>query len=292
MGNLRGIGLVVFSMAAFAVEDAIIKALTADLPVGEVLAALGLGGSLLFFLIAGDHGRSWLIRALRHPTVVIRTLCEGVSGATFVTALSTVPISTVAAVFQATPLAVTAGAALFMGEPVGWRRWAAVVAGFAGVLLIIRPGLAGFQPMALLVLVTVAAIAVRDLITRRVPEAVPSMVISFYGFFAVLVTGLAMLAFADAPRMPTAAQGALMAAAVLTGGAGYYAIVASMRLADASALMPFRYARLVFSLMIGVAVFGERPDAATLAGATIVILAAFYAYLRERRAGKSAGTAQ
>lgn len=283
MHNLRGIALVVFAMAAFAIEDAIVKGLTSRIPVGEVLAVLGLGGSLVFLAIAGPSGRAWIVRGLHHPSVLVRALSEGASGASFATALSLVPISTVAAVFQVTPLAVTAGAAIFLAEPVGWRRWSAVLVGFAGVLLIIRPGFEGFQPATALVLVSVVSVAFRDLVTRRLPAEVPSVAVSFHGFFVVFVTGLGMIALSGGAVSPTPPELAGMGAIVITGAAGYYAIVASMRLADASALMPFRYSRLIFSLLIGVVVFAEHPDALTLIGAGVVLAAAFYTFLRERR---------
>lgn len=280
--NLRGGLIVLFAMAAFAVEDALVKDLTARLPVGEVMAMLGFAGAAVFAAIAGDAGRRAILRAFRSRAVLWRNLGEGVSGATFVPALALVPISTVAAVFQATPLAVTAGAALFLGETVGWRRWAAVGTGFAGVLMIIRPGLEGFQPAAALVLVTVLSIAMRDLVTRKVPAEVPSVAVACHGFLAVGLVGLGFLAVTGGAAVPTARDAAQIGAAVAAGAAGYYAIVAAMRLADASALMPFRYARLVFSLIIGALVFAERPDAPTLAGAGLILGAAFYTYLRER----------
>lgn len=281
--NLRGGLIVLFAMAAFALEDALVKDLTTRLPVGEVLAVLGFGGAAVFAAIAGDAGRRAILRAFRSRAVLWRNLGEGVSGATFVPALALVPISTVAAVFQATPLAVTAGAAIFFGETVGWRRWAAVGTGFAGVLLIIRPGLEGFQPAATLVLVTVFAIAMRDLVTRKVPVEVPSVAVACHGFLAVGLVGFGFLAVTGGAAVPTVRDAAQIAAVVAAGAAGYYAIVAAMRLADASALMPFRYARLVFSLIIGALVFAERPDATTLAGAGLILGAAFYTYLRERR---------
>lgn len=283
MQNLRGILLVLFSMAAFSIEDALIKTLTADLPIGQILFSLGLGGALVFFVASGDAGRARLVSALSSRPVLVRTVAEAVAAVSFVTALSLIPLSTVAAVFQATPLAVTMGAALFFGEQVGWRRWSAVGLGFVGVLMIIRPGLEGFRPEATLVLITVAAIALRDLVTRRVPAHVPSMAVSFYGFFALVVAGAILMLTGAAPQMPTAYANLWIACSVLCGTTGYYAIVAAMRGADASALMPFRYARLVFSLLIGVAVFSERPDGMTLAGAALIVGAAFYTYLRERK---------
>lgn len=283
MHNLRGIFLILFSMAAFSVEDAFIKALTGGLPVGQVMLMLGFGGMAVFAAVGGPRAWPRIARALFVRQVALRTLCEAVGAVSFITALSLVPLSTVAAVFQATPLAVAAGAALFFGERVGWRRWSAIAAGFAGVLMILRPGLAGFDPAVTLVLITVIAIALRDLVTRRVPADVPSVSVAFHGFFALFLSGIVLLSLGAAPAVPSQAEWARLSAAVICGTTGYYAIVAAMRAADASALMPFRYSRLVFSLLIGVVFFAERPDTMTLAGAALIVAAAFYTYLRERR---------
>lgn len=290
MQNLRGIFLVVFSMAAFSAEDALVKLLTQRLPVGQVLAFVGFGGMVIFAALAGPGGRVAILRALAVPQVLWRSAAESISAVSFVTALSLIPLSTVAAVFQSTPLAVTAGAALFMGERVGWRRWSAVVVGFLGVLTIIRPGLDGFRPEAALVLVTVFAIALRDLVTRRVPAHVPSLAVSFHGFLAMTLAGLVLLVLGPAPVALGATDAMRLGAAIVMGTAGYYAIVAAMRLADASALMPFRYARLIFSLAIGMALLDERPDLLTYIGAGLILAAAFYTYLRERKMALSPHT--
>jgi len=281
--NLRGILLVLFAMAAFAIEDALVKLMTATMPVGQTLAAVGLGGMVAFFVAAGPGGRAWIVRALKEKQVLWRTGAEAISAVSFVTALSLIPLSTVAAVFQATPLAVTAGAAIFMGERVGWRRWTAVVVGFLGVLIIIRPGMEGFRPETVFVLVSVATIALRDLVTRRVPAVVPSVAVAFHGFAAATLAGLVLLAVGPAPMRPESVDLVRLGFAIVAATTGYYAIVAAMRGADASALMPFRYSRLVFSLSIGMLVFAERPDALTLTGAGVIIAAAFYTYLRERK---------
>ena len=284
--NLRGGLIVTFSMATFAVEDALVKSLTARLPLGQVMLMLGLGGAAVFFFVAGDAGRRGILRGFRSGTVMLRNLAECVSGATFIPALALVPISTVAAVFQATPLAITAAAALFLDEKVGWRRWSAVSAGFLGVLMIIRPGLEGFQPAAALVLVTVIFIAFRDIITRSVPADLASAAVACHGFLSVAAVGLGFLFVTGGAAVPSAADGGRMAAAIGAGTAGYYAIVAAMRIGDTSALMPYRYSRLIFSLVIGMAFFAEHPDGMTLAGAGLILAAAFYTYLRERRVSR------
>ncbi len=284
MENIRGILLVLAAMAAFTVEDMFIKQLSTTVPVGQILIFLGMGSGLIFATLAILNRHRLWARAAWRPLMLMRAATEAIAAVSFATSLSLVDISVVAAVFQATPLAITMGAALFLGEDVGWRRWTAIGLGFAGVLLIIRPGLEGFEPAALLVLVAVLGVSARDLITRRVDSAVPSTVVSFQGFAVLVPAGAALLLFG--PGAPTALAGpeaAMMAGGVLFGALGYYGIVSAMRVADASAVTPFRYSRLIFSLLVGVIVFHERPDALTLAGATLIIATGLYTFLRERQ---------
>ena len=284
MNNLHGILLIVAAMAAFTVEDAIIKTLSTTLPVGQILIFLGMGGATVFALGARIAGHRLFAPAAWRRPFLIRALAEGCAAMTFTTALSLVDISVVAAVFQATPLAITMGAALFLGEAVGWRRWSAIAIGFLGVLLIIRPGLSGFEPATLFVVITVCAVATRDLITRHMDVAVSSTVISFQGFAVVLLVGPLLLVLTGADLQPVAtAQAAFLIGGVIVGTLGYYGLVAAMRIGEASALMPFRYTRLVFSILAGLLVFGERPDMLTLLGAALIIATGLYTVLRERQ---------
>ncbi|WP_071673386.1 DMT family transporter [Nioella nitratireducens] len=283
MNNLNGILLVVAAMAAFTAEDAMIKILSGWFPTGQILIFLGIGASIVFALLATLRRQSLLARAAWRPAPLIRAASEAVAATAFVTSLSLVDISVVAAVFQATPLAITMGAALFFGEQVGWRRWTAIGLGFTGVLLIIRPGLAGFEPAALFVLVSVGAVAVRDLTTRLVTRDVSSLVVSFQGFAAVIVAGALLLPLQGASLIaPEPQQLWLVAGTLIFSVTGYYAIVQAMRVADASAVQPFRYTRLIFSMIAGILVFGERPDALTLLGAALIIGTGLYTFLRER----------
>jgi len=287
MQNVHGILLVVAAMAGFTVEDMFIKQLSQSLPVGQILIGLGCLSAAIFAVLAG--GRAIVARAAWRPVFVIRALAEAGAAMAFATALSLVDISVVAAVFQATPLVITMGAALFLGEEVGWRRWSAICLGLIGVLMIIRPGLEGFEPAALFVLISVAGVAARDLITRRIDVAVSSSVVSFQGFAALVPAGALLLAFGDTGAQPIALPGAAMlAGAAVFGAAAYWGIVQAMRIADAAVVTPFRYTRLLFSLLVGVAVFGERPDALTLAGAGLVIATGLYTFLREQRLARRA----
>lgn len=284
MNNLNGILLVIASMAAFTVEDMFIKQLSTALPVGQILLFLGLGSCTIFALGSRIAGHDIFARQAWRRPFLIRAFAEACAAVSFATALSLVDISVVAAVFQATPLAITMGAALFLGEDVGWRRWSAICLGFLGVLLIIRPGLAGFDAAALFVVISVVGVATRDLITRHIDVAVSSTVISFQGFAALVVAGpLLLLLTPGAPQPVGGGQAAMLAGGVLFGAAGYYGIVAAMRIGEASAVTPFRYTRLLFSILAGVLVFGERPDLPTLLGATLIIATGLYTVLRERQ---------
>ncbi|OBY27037.1 DMT family transporter [Leisingera sp. JC1] len=289
MNNLHGILLVIASMAAFTLEDMFIKQLSGTLPVGQILICLGIGSGLVFAVMAKMQGhnlfapRSWRLRP------VLRAGTEAVSAMGFASALALVDISVVAAVFQATPLVITMGAALFLGEQVGWRRWLAICVGFAGVLLIIRPGLDSFEPAALLVVIAVLGVATRDLMTRVMDSAVPSTVVSFQAFLSVIPAGLLLLAFTPGEaQVMEQNEYLMMAGGVLFGVLGYYGIVTAMRVGDASAVTPFRYTRLLFSILAGVLVFGERPDALTLTGAALIIGSGLYTFVREQRLARRA----
>lgn len=289
MNNLHGILLVIASMAFFTLEDMFIKQLSGTLPVGQILICLGIGSGLVFAVMAKMQGhklfapRSWRLRP------VLRAGTEAVSAMGFASALALVDISVVAAVFQATPLVITMGAALFLGEQVGWRRWLAICVGFAGVLLIIRPGLDSFEPAALLVVIAVLGVATRDLMTRVMDSAVPSTVVSFQAFLSVIPAGLLLLAFTSGEaQVMEQNEYLMMAGGVLFGVLGYYGIVTAMRVGDASAVTPFRYTRLLFSILAGVLVFGERPDALTLTGAALIIGSGLYTFVREQRLARRA----
>lgn len=288
MDNVRGILLVIVAMAAFTVEDMFIKRLSAHMPVGQILIFLGLGSATIFAVLARFGGNNIIARAAWQPLFLFRALCEACAALAFATALSLVDLSVVASVFQVTPLAITMGAALFLGEQVGWRRWSAIVIGFLGVILIVRPGLDGFDPFALLVLISVFFVAARDLITRRIDVNVSSTVVSFQGFAVVVPAGAILLWLTPGDAQAFTPNLLLMLlGGVIFGAVGYYGIVRAMRLGDAAVVTPFRYTRLIFSLAIGMTVFGERPDQLTLLGAALIIGTGLYTFLRERKLAQS-----
>jgi len=282
--NLRGSLLMVAAMAGFALEDVFIKQLASSLPVGQVIALIGCGGALNFGVLARLRGQRLLSPALLSRPVLLRNLAEAIAAVSFVSAIVLTTLSSASAILQTTPLALTMGAALFLGEPVGWRRWTAIGAGFGGVLLIIQPGLEGFAPASLLAVVAVAAVALRDLSSRAIPSDVTGIQLAAWAFASLIPAGLLLMGVTGTPAvMPQAPDLLRLAGAFVFGGVGYYALVGATRTGEVAVVVPFRYSRLVFAMILGALVFGERPDLLMLAGAALIVGAGVYTIWREAR---------
>lgn len=283
MENLKGIVLMVAAMAGFAIEDMFVKAASALLPIGQIILILGVAGTAVFSLLTLRGGHRLLSRDLFHWPVMLRNLSELVATMCFVSAIVLTPLASASAILQATPLAVTLGAALFLKAQVGWRRWSAIVVGFLGVLLVIRPGMEGFQPASLLAVIAVFALAARDLATRVMPKTISNMQLSAYGFASVIPVGVAMLLLGDGPAPMPPMVLLQMGCASVAGILGYYAITAAMRVGEIAVVTPYRYARLLFALLIGAVVFNEQPDAWMITGAALIIGSGLYTLAREAR---------
>lgn len=280
--NQRGILYMVLGMAGFAIEDMFIKLLAARLPVGQILLILGLGGTFLFGTIALRQGHRVVSAGFLRPAVLGRNLCEMLGTFGYILAIALSPLTTATAIFQATPLGVTMGAALFLGETVGWRRWAAVAVGFSGVLLIVRPGSEAFTPASVLALVAVVGLSGRDLFTRRIPKHIDSMLLVTWAFASVSLVGLAQILVTGGAVVPTGREAAWLVGGIAGGSVAYWWLTLSTRVGELSAIMPFRYTRLLFAMVIGTTVFAERPDSWTIAGAGLIVASGIYSLLRER----------
>ena len=286
MDNLRGAILMVLAMLGFAIEDSFIKLMGDAIPVGQIVAVLGAGGTAIFAVVVLAQRRPLFERAMLAAPVLTRAVGEIAGTVCFISAIIYMPLSTASAILQATPLVVTLGAALFLGESVGWRRWAAIGVGFMGVLMIIRPGLDGFSPLSLFAVGGVFGLALRDISTRKISADLSSMQLSFLGFLVLVPTGGVMMLVNGAPLTPMDLRlTGLMIAAVTIGVFAYYGIVAAMRVGEVSFVTPFRYSRLIFAMIIGIAFFGERPDAMTLLGGIVIVASGIYTVWRERKQG-------
>ncbi len=285
--NLIGILLMLGAMAAFAIEDTFIKKLSAGMGTGQILVIIGLGGFAIFAVLAKRKRQVVFSRDLLLGPVMLRNVGEIIGTSGYVLAVVLTPLSSASAILQATPLAVALGAALFLGQAVGWRRWLAIGVGFIGVLIVIRPGLEGFQPASLFAVIGVIGLSTRDLATRAMPGHISSVVLSAYGFGVVVPAGLVMMLFEGPLVWPDGLQSAYIAAALIVGPVGYYMIVAAMRVGEVAVVTPFRYVRLVFAMTLGVLAFGEVLDFYTLLGAAIIIGSGLFTIYRERMARKA-----
>lgn len=283
--NLRGAALMAYAMTAFALNDTCVKLVAADLPLMQVVLLRGLVASALIGAAALRVGAIDLRLGRKDlALVVVRGAVEAGAAWTFLTALLHMPIADLTAILQALPLAVTLGAALIFGERVGWRRWAAIAAGFLGVLLIVRPGTDVFTVSSLLGLATVALAATRDLVTRRLSRSVPTLLVTFVS--TAMVTAMGALLSLGTPWIgPEPGHWALIATAALFVTTAVGAIIGAMRIGDVGFVAPFRYAGLLAAMAAGLVVFGEFPDALTLLGAAIVVGSGAFAFWRERRLG-------
>lgn len=282
--NLRAIALMVVSMAGFALEDMLIKFMAnAGMATGQILTLLAVSGGLIFIVLARIQGVQLFRGVFWTPLMMVRNFGEAAGTVGFFTAITLSDISTASAILQAAPLAVTMGAALFLGEAVGWRRWSAIVIGFCGVLIILRPGSNGFDPVSLLAVLGVLGLSLRDVMTRAMPMAVPSMALSAYSFFILIPVGLAQTWVMGAPLVWPVQMFLPFIAASIIGVASYYALTSAMRLGETAVVTPFRYSRLIFAMGIGIFIFGESPDRWTYLGSVIVIGSGLYTLWREQR---------
>ncbi|MEM7520723.1 MAG: DMT family transporter [Pseudomonadota bacterium] len=289
MENARGATLMVLAMLGFALEDMLIKLLGDAVSVGQMLFMLGCGGALAFGGIVRAQRDALFSRDMLTIPIFLRAVGEMVGTVCFVSAIVLTDLSSASAILQATPLLVTLGAALFLGETVGWRRWSAITMGLIGVLLIIRPGFDSFEVLSLLAVGGALCLCLRDLATRSVPSSISTMQLSFLGFVVVIPAGGALLLVTGTPLEALSGQSWLIFAMALTVGLfAYYGVVSAMRVGEISFVTPFRYSRLLFALILGVTVFGETPDGLTLIGAAVIVGSGVYMVLRERQLRQTA----
>lgn len=260
------------AMGGFAVEDMFLKVAARSLPLGEILVLMGVIGTLVFALAARSTGDPALPLGVLSRTMALRSGFEVIGRLFYALAVALTPLSVASAILQATPLLVVLGASVIFGEKVGLWRWLLIVAGFAGVLIIVKPGVEGFSPLSLLALVAMAGFAGRDLATRAAPPALSNAQLGVAGFLMLTLSGTIILAVTGGFNQPDLPTLALLAGGSLFGISAYAALTQAMRLGQVAVVTPFRYTRLLFALAIGPVAFGERPDAATLAGSGLIVL--------------------
>jgi drug/metabolite transporter (DMT)-like permease len=273
----------VLAMAAFSIEDMLIKAAANIVPIGLILTLFGLGGMIIFILLTWKKDEVVIHPAILSRPILVRAGCEVIGRLTFVLAITLTALSSASAILQATPLIAIIGAAFFFGEEVGLKRWIAVLIGFIGVLMIIRPGLEGFESASLFAVIATLGFAGRDLATRGAPKVLSNMQLGVYGFFVLIPTGIAMMLYSGESMRIDFLSSIQITGAIIFGVIAYNALTIAMRTGDVSVVSPFRYTRLLFALILGVFVFGENPDLMTLLGSLLIVVSGGYTLIQSRK---------
>lgn len=278
--NRQGIIATLAAMTLFILNDSLVKLAGAAYPPGQIMVVRGVFASAFMVAIVVRSGAWGSIGLALQPRVLVRGALEALVAMTFIIAITRMPIGDTTAILQASPILITVICAVLGLERVGPRRWAAVLIGFVGVLLIVKPGSAAFRTEALLALVCAALVAARDVFTRTIPPGIPNSVVALTTAVTVIFGGAA-LGFSEwAPLKPEPTL-KLLGAAIFVA-LGNVMIVAAYRKADASVVSPFRYSIVVFAGILGFAVFGEVPDPQAVAGTVLVVGSGLYTLHRER----------
>ena len=278
---LRGIALMCAGTIFFPFMNAAVKILSARYPIAEIVWARFTGHLIIMLIVFLPHYRSSLVLPKRPLVQIGRSLLMLASNTVFVMAIGRVPLATASAIGFTSPLIVTALSVPLLRESVGWRRWSAVLVGFAGALIVIRPGTGLHDPAVLLLLVSSFAYALYQIATRwvgRYDNAATGIV------FAALIGSLAMsfvLPFVFVmPR--SLADAALFLGLGLFGGAGHYLIIRAFQLGPAAVMAPLGYVELIGTATLGYLIFDNFPDAWTWVGALVIIASGIYIAFRER----------
>ena len=283
----RGIFFMLAAMAAFIFNDTCVKLASEELPTGQIIFIRGLIATPLVLLLAWQRGALVRPAVLLHRSVFWRTIGEMSATVLYLSALFNMPIANTTAILQTSPLLTTAAAAVFLGERVGVRRWSAIAVGFAGVLLIVRPGFEGFSAWSLVALAATCAMVLRDLSSRVLPAEIPTLAVTVITTICVMMLGGILSLFADWKPLAIGDFAYLAGAAVFLTAA-YIFIIAAMRTGDVSLVSPFRYSIMIWAIIIQVIVFGAWPDGLTLVGSAVLLATGVYMFARERAVARAA----
>ena len=279
--NVKSISLMIAAMGCLTLTDMLIKITSKTLPIGQVMMIYGIGALIVFWVLLHIKREPIQLSPLTNPAVVWRNVGDLIAMNSMFLALVYVPLSTIGAVIQAVPILVTAAAALFLRETVGLRRALAIFIGFFGTLLIIQPGAASFNIATILVLIAAVGMALRDIATKLVRESYSSLLLSFFSCFLFIFSGSVLLVINGVPSVPDFSNFIALAAMIVTGCMGFFFMTEAVRLGEMSVVSPFRYTRLLFSLLAGILILGEQVNTFMLIGSSLTILSGLYIWHRE-----------
>jgi drug/metabolite transporter (DMT)-like permease len=281
--NRLGIVLMIVSMACFTLADLFLKFASEFATTGQITLALGVGGSFIFWVLLKRKGETAFSPVFWEAAVLLRTSGEIIATIFIILALTYASFTGVSVILQTLPLLLTLCSFLFLKEHVGVHRLVAVLAGFGGVLLIVRPGTDGFDAYSLLAILAVVGMTMRDFGSRLVGSHVSIEQLAIFGAFGQIALGIGLMSFEKGHTIP-APEGILyLLGVVVFASLGVLTVTQAMRTGEVSAVSPFRYSRLFFAMLIGIVVLDETVDQAMMLGSAVIMLAGLYVWLRERK---------
>lgn len=281
--NLRAIVSLVLAMGVFIASDSCMKLALADAPLFQLVFMRGYAAVTLSLMLLVALNQAKDIRRMFNPWLIARGLLEVVANFSFTFAIVYMAIADVTAIAQTCPLLVLLGARLFYGERLGSVRMFLVAVGIVGALLVAQPGTTAASPYAVLGFVTALAAAIRDLITRKVPQEIPALVVAFTVLVCLMIAGgIGMVAF-ETPVMPGTHHILLMLLAASLLIAGHFFVFVAYRIGPARTVAPFMYTLTIWAVLSGVVLFGDIPNELAIAGMGLVVLAGLLIIFLDRR---------
>jgi drug/metabolite transporter (DMT)-like permease len=281
LSPFKGIACVIVGGALLALNSTVVKFLVEDYTPGQIMTLRAL---FVYFVVAAFIWRDGGLRTLRVRSItgqLARASCLALTTFLMILSVERLPLGDVFAINHASPLIMTAMAVVFLGEKVGWRRWSAIAAGFIGVLIMLRPTAAAFQAAALLPLLVAFFSALRDIITRRLAATDSSTATFFVTTTVILLAGLTLSAFTG--WNPIRGEDIwLFALAAAFQGVAHFLMIEAFRFAEAKVVAPFKYATILWAMVIGFVFWGDVPDLWIITGGSIVVASGLYILHRQR----------
>ncbi|MDA9058216.1 DMT family transporter [Candidatus Thioglobus sp.] len=287
---MKGAALMTACVSAYVINDAFMKLLFSEIALFQAVflrSIITVPPILIMVWITKVAIRNLSKQDKR--LILVRVGAEIFTTITFLTALKHMPLANVTAILQALPLAITMAAALFLAEPVGWRRWSAILVGFVGVLIVVRPGLEGFNIYSLSVFMAIIFLTVREISTRKLTSEVPTITV-------VLSTAVGSSLFAGIMMIGSEWDTISAVSWLLILGAAVAILIATllsvmaMRIGDIGFVSPFRYTSMLGAIGLGILMFGDWPDQPTLVGTVIIVSTGIYTFHREQKVSRKATT--
>ena len=267
--TIKGIAIMVAGVALLTANDAVSKYLTESYPVGQVIC-LRQAATLLVIVPYVMAITGWgAVRVVSWQGQIVRGLLFVANAAFIVLALSLLPLATVITIMFASPIITAAVSMQMLGERVDRSRWLAILAGFAGVLIVVRPGAASFEWALLIAVAASFANSLRDVMTRLLSRTETSIAILFWSTLIVMAAGALTAPFGWRPV--TGTDAAWFVVAGVFNASAHFLLIVALRLGEAAVITPMRYTALIWATLIGYMVWRELPDAWVLAGSAVII---------------------